>query len=82
MSNEWGRLAQGDLTGVEVTDTIGFIPHAEVPTYLKVTYTSFVCDHRSLKDEKWRIRLMFRGDRFSYDTDSGSFAIDLLETKV
>ena len=30
-SNEWGRLAQGNYTGVESTDTIDCIPHTDVP---------------------------------------------------
>ena len=82
LSNEWGRLAQGNYTGVESTDTIEFIQHTCVPTDKKVTYASFVCDHRPLKDEKWRIRLVVGGDKLPYDADSGSPATDLLETKI
>ena len=82
LSNERGCLAQGNHTGVESTDTIEFIQHACVPTDRKVTYASFVCDHRPLKDEEWRIRLVVGGDRLTYDVDSGSTATDLLETKI
>ena len=46
---------------VESTDTIEFINHCKVPTNRKVTYASFVCDHRPLKDEQWRIRLVVGG---------------------
>ena len=30
LSNEWGRLAQGNITGVKITDTIDFISFVEV----------------------------------------------------
>ena len=70
LSNEWDRLAQGNKTGVESTDTIEFINHARVPTDRKVTYASFVCDHRPLEEEQWRIRLVVRGDKLPYDADS------------
>ena len=82
LSNEWGRLAQGNDAGVEATDTIRFIPFTEVPTNKKVTYASFVCDYRPLKLEKWRIRLVVGGDKLEYAEDSGSPATDLTETKV
>ena len=82
LSNEWGRLAQGNNAGVESTDTIEFIDHLHVPKDRKITYASFVCDHRPLKDEKWRIRLVVGGDKLPYNADSGSPATDLLETKI
>ena len=52
LSNEWGRLAQGNDLGVESTDTIDFISFDQVPQNKKVTYASFACDHRPLKDEE------------------------------
>ena len=82
LSNEWGRLAQGNKAGVESTDTIEFIDHLLIPKDSKVTYASFVCDHRPLKDEQWRIRLVVGGDKLSFEADSGSPATDLLETKI
>ena len=82
LSNEWGRLAQGNDAGVKHTDTIQFIPKNEVPMENTVTYASFVCNHRPLKDEKWRIRLVVGGDRLEYYSDSGSPATDLTETKL
>ena len=48
----------------------------------KVTYASFVCNHRPLKDEKWRIRLVVGGDKLEFYSDSGSSATDLTETKL
>ena len=82
LSNEWGRLAKGNDKGVAHTDTIRFISFDKVPTNRKVTYASFVCDYRPLKDEKWRIRLVVGGDKLEYELDSGSPATDLTETKL
>ena len=52
LSNEWGRLAQGNNTGIECTNTIDFVPFSSVPQNKKVTYASFACDHRPLKAEQ------------------------------
>ena len=82
LSNEWGRLAQGNDTGVEATDTIQFVAFSDVPIDKKVTYASFVCDYRPLKKEKWRVRLVVGGDKLEYTQDSGSPATDLTETKI
>ena len=49
---------------------------------MKVTYASFAYDHRPLKDEKLRIRLVVGGDKLPYEADSGSPATDLLEMKL
>ena len=51
LSNEWGRLAQGNKHGVLATNTIKFIKPSQVPTDRKITYVSFVCDHIPLKTE-------------------------------
>ena len=82
LSNKWGRLAQGNSNGVESTDTIDFIHSAEVPHNKKVTYASFACDHRPLKDEQWRIRIVVGGDKLPYEDDSGSPSANMLETKL
>ena len=82
LSNELGRLAQGNDAGVRSTDAIDFIFHYEVPHGSKVTYANFRMDHRPLKEEEWRIRLVVGGDKLDYDNDSGSPAASLLETKL
>ena len=82
MSNELGRLAQGNIHGVKATDTIDFIPHRDVPHGQAVTYASFDINYRPLKTEKYRIRLVVGGDKLDYNGDSGSPAASLLETKV
>ena len=82
LSNEWGRLAQGNDNGVKGTDTITFIHRSEVPTNKQVTYASYVCDYRPLKDEPYRVRITVGGDKLNYNDDAGSPAANLLETKI
>ena len=81
-SNEFGRLAQGNKYGVKATDTIEFISQSDVPFDRKVTYGSFVCDYRALKDDPYRIRLVVGGDKLEYNDDPASPAAGLLETKL
>ena len=61
LSNEWGRLAQGNIHGVRSTDIIEFIPQSKVPKNRNVTYATFVCDYRPLKDEPYRVRITVGG---------------------
>ena len=82
LSNELGRLAQGIGDRVVSTDTIDFIMKQEVPKGKKVTYANFICDHRPLKEEEWRVRLTVGGDRLDYNYDAGSPAASILETKL
>jgi len=51
VSNEFGRLAQGNDTGIIGTDTIHFIHKSEVPIGKVVTYGNFICDICPLKSE-------------------------------
>ena len=41
-----------------------------------------VCDHRPLKDEKFRVRITVGGDQLNYHLDSSSPAAEFLETKL
>ena len=82
LSNEWGRLAKGNDNGVAFTNTIEFISKNGVPTNKKVTYASFACDYRPLKDEKWRVCIVVGGDKLTYAFDTGSPAADIVETKL
>ena len=82
LSNEWGRLAQGNKHGVTSTDTIDFIHQHEVPRDRDVTYATFVLDYRPLKAEPYRVRITCGGDKLSYPLDAGSPAADMLETKI
>ena len=58
LSNEWGRLAQGNKYGVQSTNTITFIPKSSIPNNASITYASFVCDYRPLKSEPYRVRIV------------------------
>ena len=82
LSNEWGRLAQGNSHGVLPTDTIDFIHRTEVPKGRDVTYATFVLDYRPLKSEPHRVRITVGGDKLSYTADAGSPTANLLETKL
>ena len=82
LSNEFGRLAQGNIHGVTHTDTIDFILKHDVPRQQKVTYATFVCDHRPLKSEPWRVRCVVGGDKLDYPNDSLSPAASMIDTKL
>ena len=47
-----------------------------------MTYASFVYDHQPLKSEPWRVMLVVRGDKLSYNEDAGSPASNMIETKI
>ncbi len=82
LSNEWRRLASGNIHNVSFNDTISFISPNQVPDGRDVTYASFVCNHRPLKSEPWCVRIVVGGDRLSYNQDPGSPATSLVETKI
>ena len=82
VSNEFGRLTQGNDHGVTFTDTMDFIFKHEVPADRDGTYASFRLDYRPLKEEKYRARIVVGGDKLSYDEDAGSPAASLLDTKL
>ena len=82
LSNEWGRLAQGNNAGVCSTDTIDFIHCKEVPVGRDITYASFVLDYRPLKTEPHRVRITVGGDRLTYPHNVGSPAANLMKTKI
>ena len=87
-TNEFGRLAQGmgqlhkPLEQVRGTNTLFFILLSKVPNNVKVTYANFICDIRSLKPEKHRVRLTVGGDKLDYEEDPSSPAVSLLDTKI
>ena len=82
MSNELGRLAQGNVHGVESTNTIQFISQQEVPVQEKVTYAGFVCDRRPLKPELNRVRCVVGGDKLDCEFDTGAPATNVTEFKL
>ena len=82
LSNEYGHLAQGNDHGAKGIDTINFIPHWDLPNNKQTTYASFVCDHRPLKEEQWRICCIVGGDKLPCQEDAASPAASLLKTKL
>ena len=82
LSMEFGRLAQGNIHGVQSTDTIDFIAYHEVPSNEKVTYAQCVCDHRPLKPEKFRVRIVVGGDKLDCHIDAGAPSTNLAEFKM
>jgi hypothetical protein len=81
ISNEWGRLAQGNDSGVHFNDVIDFISQQEVPRDRDVTYATYVLDYRPLNSQAHIIRITVGGDKLSYPDDAGSPAANILETK-
>ena len=61
---------------------MSFIPRSFVPSNRKITYASFVCDYKPQKTDPYCIRLVVGGDKLDYDSDAGSPAASLLETKL
>ena len=82
LSNEWGRLSQGNDHGIKGTDTLVYIQNKDIQKDRKTIYGSFVCDYRPLKDEKWKVRLVVGVKKLSYELDAGSPAANILETKI
>ena len=80
-ANELGRLAQGicDITG---TDTIDFIPHAEVIFRTTVTYRRIVYTYRPHKTENHRTRLTVGGNLFICLNDVSSPTSDTTTAKL
>ena len=82
MSNECGRISQGNDHGIQGTDTLAYIKSQDAPKDRKVTCESVVCDYRPLKEEPWRIRLVVGGDKLPFELDTGSPVASMLETKL
>eukprot|EP00957_Ditylum_brightwellii_P029119 2200576-Ditylum_brightwellii.AAC.1 len=70
-ANELGSLAQGLHRGIKGTNTIFFVPYADIPEERRkdIMYGRIVCDHRPQKPEPNRTRLTAGGDRITYPDD-------------
>ena len=79
LSNELGRLSQGNIHGVQCTTTIDFIHQHEVPVSQDVTYTIFVLDVRPLKVEPNRVHMTVGGYKLTYSSDYGSSTTNFLK---
>jgi hypothetical protein len=79
--NECGCLFQGirDIAG---NDTCFFIDLTNIPKDRKITYGEIVCDYKSHKKEKERVRLTVRGDRLDYSGDVATSTADITAFKI
>jgi len=53
-----------------------------VPHDQKVIHAMIVCDYRSLKNKKYRVRIIVGRDKLPYSNNTGFPVADLLETKL
>ena len=81
LSNEIGRLSQG-VRDIKGNNALTFIPYHEIPRSKKVAYANMICDHRPLKTEKHRVRLIIGGDVLDYAGDASLPAASLIEAKL
>jgi len=81
---ELGRLAQGLPGIVKGTDTIVYIPKADVPhdRWKDVTYGHIVANLCPEKDDPYRIRLTVGGNRINFPGDCGTPTADLITVKI
>ena len=70
------------MHGVASTDTIDIIRKSQVLPGKKITNASFVCDHRPLKSEPWRVCCIVGGDKLPYADDPSSTISSLLDTQI
>jgi hypothetical protein len=79
--NDCGRLFQGirDIAG---TDTCFFIKLTNIPKDRKITYIKIVCDYKTHKKEKGRVRLTVGGDRLDYSGDVATSMADITTFKI
>ena len=80
-ANLLGRLIQG-IRDVPGTDTIDFIPHAEVPFGTTVTYGRIFYTYRPQKKEKHRTRLTIGGNLFICLYDLSAPSSDITTAKL
>ena len=81
LSNEYGRLAQGN-DRVDGTDTIFFIHYHEMPKDRRATYANFVVDIRPEKEEKHRVRLTVGGNLVEYPGNVSTDTTDITTAKI
>ena len=70
------------MRDVKGNDVLDHVHRSTIPTNKKVTYANMVCDHRPLKIEKYRVRLILGGDKLEYLVDASSPAASLVESRL
>ena len=64
------------------TNTIRVIKPSQVSTDRKITYVRYACGHCPLKTKPWSVQFVVGGDRLPYEIDTGSSALNLVETNI
>ena len=83
LANDFGRLAQGVKDIIPTGNSkIFFIHPSEILTHNKVTYGCLVVDIRTLKEEKYRARITFGGDKLNFCGDASSVTASLATVKL
>ena len=82
ISNELGRLAQGNNALIKDNDCVNFTHPQDVPNDRKVTYAKFVCYYRPLKSDQQTISLVVGGEKLYHALDAGSPTASMIETKL
>ena len=59
-----------------------FITRIQFPPERKITYENSVYNYLPRKDDPYFIRLTILCDRLPYPSDSGSFAVNIMEAKI
>jgi hypothetical protein len=79
--NECGRLFQGmrDIAG---TGTCFFTTLKNIPNDRKITYGKIVCDYKTHKKEKERVRLTVGGDKLDYSGNVATSTADIPRFKI
>jgi hypothetical protein len=79
--NECGRLFQG-IRDIPGTHTCFLIELKNIPNDRNITYGKIVCDDKSHKKEKERVRLTVGGDRLDYSGDVATSTADITTFKI
>jgi hypothetical protein len=74
--NEAGRLFQG-IRDIPGTNTCFFVNLKNIPKGTNITYGKIVCDYKTHKKEKERVRLTVGGDILDYSGDVATSTADI-----
>jgi hypothetical protein len=79
--NKRGRIFQG-IRDIPGTDRCFFTTLKNIPKDRKITYGKIVCDYKSHKQEKERVRLTVGGDKLDYSGDVAISTADITTFKI
>jgi len=67
---------------VEGTDTLRFIHNNEKPSDRIASYCRVVCEYNVSKEDPYRIRLTYGGDRSDYPDETSTSTVDTTTVKI